>query len=470
MEMLAKRRGYGHFIKWVVRLSDLLVINFLFAVLYFFFRDFFFQCAYLQKSVIGEMFLWVNFSYFIVISAIDDNISSNIIYFDKIVQKALSFITLYTIVLFVGMTMFGIVDFSWTSWVIIYLLLAALYTTWHVLFRIIIKLYRRKGYNFKTVVIVGSGLNGLDVYADLDSKDYGYKILGIFDDNVGLKKTLPNYIGKLSDVEQFCFDHHVDEIYCTLPGSQEIKILQLLNFAEKHMIRFYLVPEFYKYIKRSLVLDFLQTVPVIGIRREPLELLYNQMAKRAFDIIFASLVLITVFPLMYIVLGSIIKLTSRGPVFFKQKRTGLQGKVFDCYKFRSMALNDAADSVATVKNDPRITTVGAFMRKTSIDEFPQFINVLKGDMSVVGPRPHMIRQTQLYTGLIDKFMIRHLVKPGITGWAQISGYRGETKMITQMEGRFKKDVWYLENWTFFLDLKIIFVTVLNLFRGEDNAY
>jgi putative colanic acid biosynthesis UDP-glucose lipid carrier transferase len=470
MEMLAKKKGYGHFIKWVVRISDLLIINLLFIVLYVFFRDFFFKCACLPKSVIGEIFLWANFSYFLVISLIDDNISSNIIYFDKIVNKALSFITLYTIILFAGMTLFNIVDFSWASWAIIYLTLAVMYITWHVLFRIIIKLYRRKGYNFKSVVIVGSGLNGLDVYSELNSKDYGYKILGIFDDNAGLKKSIPDYIGKLADVEQFCFDNHVDEIYCTLPGNQETKILQLLNFTEKHMMRLYLVPEFYKYIKRSLVLDFLQTVPVIGIRREPLELFYNRLAKRALDVIFSSFVLLTVFPLMYLIFGAIIKLTSRGPVFFKQKRTGLQGKVFDCYKFRSMVLNGDADSIATVKCDPRITKVGAFMRKTSIDEFPQFINVLKGDMSVVGPRPHMIQQTQLYAWLIDKFMIRHLVKPGITGWAQVSGYRGETKMITQMEGRFKKDVWYLENWTFILDLKIIIETVLNLFRGEDNAY
>jgi putative colanic acid biosynthesis UDP-glucose lipid carrier transferase len=173
---------------------------------------------------------------------------------------------------------------------------------------------------------------------------------------------------------------------------------------------------------------------------------------------------------MYIVFGIIIKITSHGPVFFKQKRTGLQGKVFDCYKFRSMRINGSADSVATIKSDPRITKIGAFMRKTSIDEFPQFINVFKGDMSIVGPRPHMIQQTKLYTGLIDKFMVRHLVKPGITGWAQVSGYRGETKTIEQMESRFRRDVWYLENWTFILDLKIIIVTAINLFKGEDNAY
>ncbi|GAB6013134.1 undecaprenyl-phosphate glucose phosphotransferase [Viscerimonas tarda] len=469
--MISKKEGYGYLIKWLVKLGDLIVINLLFILLYAFFRDFFFENIRLQKSEIGEIFLLINLSYFVIVSIVNvDDISFNIIFFDKIIQKAISFISLYAITLITGITLLNLLNFSWISCLIIYLVLAAIYTSWHVLFRIMLKIYRNRGYNYKLIVIVGGGLNGMTVYKELDSSDYGFKVLGVFDDNTSLKKSLPNYIGKISDVEQFCFDNHVDEIYCTLPGSQETKILQLLNFAEKHMIRFYLVPEFYKYVKRGLVLDFLQTVPIIAIRKEPLMSLHNRLIKRTFDILFSSIVLIAIFPLILVIFGAIIKISSPGPIFFKQRRTGLQGKVFDCYKFRSMRINGDADTVATVKADPRITKIGAFMRKTSIDEFPQFINVLKGDMSVVGPRPHMIQQTKLYVGLIDKFMIRHLVKPGITGWAQISGYRGETKTITQMEGRFKSDVWYLENWTFLLDLKIIIVTVLNLFRGEDNAY
>ena len=471
MELISKKEGYGHLIKWLVKLGDLILINLLFVIFFGFFQHFFFNCASLQKNEIGEIFLLINLSYFIVASIINLNdISSNIIFFDKIVQKALSFITLYTIILVTGLTLVNVLEFSWTSWLIIYLILTTLYILWHVLFRVILKSYRGKGYNFKSIIIIGGGLNGINVYKELSSSDYGFNFLGFFDDNANLEKSLPNYIGKISDVEQFCFENQVDEIYCTLPGNQETKILQLLNFAEKHMIRFYLVPEFYKYVKRSLVLDFLQTIPIVRIRKEPLIFIHNRFIKRAFDILFSLTVLITVFPAMYLIFGAIIKITSPGPILFKQKRTGLQGKIFNCYKFRSMKLNSYADSIATVKADPRITKVGAFMRKTSIDEFPQFINVLIGNMSIVGPRPHMIQQTELYAGLIDKFMIRHLVKPGITGWAQVSGHRGETKTITQMEGRFRKDVWYLENWTFILDVKIVIVTVLNLFRGEDNAY
>ena len=236
------------------------------------------------------------------------------------------------------------------------------------------------------------------------------------------------------------------------------------------MIRFFLIPDFYGYIKRKLVLHSLQSIPVIAIRPEPLQKIYNRILKRAFDIAFSLVVVITILPIVYIVFGLLIKLTSKGPILFRQQRTGLHGKVFTCYKFRTMVLNEEDNSQTTWRKDPRITAVGAFMRRTSIDELPQFINTLIGNMSVVGPRPHMIQQTDLYNQVIDRFMIRHLIKPGITGWAQISGYRGETRTIEQMESRFKKDVWYLENWSFALDIKIIAVTIYQLIRGDENAF
>jgi putative colanic acid biosynthesis UDP-glucose lipid carrier transferase len=209
---------------------------------------------------------------------------------------------------------------------------------------------------------------------------------------------------------------------------------------------------------------------LLTIRTEPLQLPHNRFLKRSFDITFSSFILLFIFPALFIIAGSLIKLSSKGPILFKQKRTGLYGKVFKCYKFRTMMINQAADTQQATKNDPRTTKIGGFLRKTNLDEFPQFINVLLGDMSVVGPRPHMLKHTEQYSKLIDKYMIRHLIKPGITGWAQMTGYRGETRTLEQMEGRVKRDVWYLENWSFFLDLKIIVVTLLNMFKGESNAY
>ncbi|MFR9165332.1 MAG: undecaprenyl-phosphate glucose phosphotransferase [Dysgonomonas sp.] len=470
MEIKKQNEGYGHLIKWLVKIGDILVVNLFFFALYIFLNEVLHKNIVMEKSEMGEFMLLVNLSYFVAISIIDVNVSMNILFFDKILQKSFSFVSLYMLVLITGVTLFNIIEVKWIYWLYIYLLLIFFYTTWHVIFRVILKAYRKRGHNYKRVIVVGGGLNGVNVYKELSSDVYGYRVLGYFDDNPYSNNILPNYLGNISKVEQFCIDNGIDEIYCTLPGNQESKILNLMNFSERNMIRFYLVPEFYKYIKRRLLLTSLQTIPVVAIREEPLQSLSNRIIKRSFDLIFSSVVLVTIFPVIYIIFGTLIKVTSPGPIFFRQQRTGLGGKTFDCYKFRSMRINREADVKATVKSDPRVTKVGQFMRKTSIDEIPQFINVFLGNMSVVGPRPHMIQQTQLYEGLIDKFMVRHLAKPGITGWAQVTGYRGETRTIDQMEGRFKRDVWYIENWSFFLDIKIIVVTILNLFRGEDNAY
>jgi putative colanic acid biosynthesis UDP-glucose lipid carrier transferase len=163
-------------------------------------------------------------------------------------------------------------------------------------------------------------------------------------------------------------------------------------------------------------------------------------------------------------------MTSPGPVYFKQLRNGMNGKEFTCLKFRSMRVNADAGKVQATKDDPRKTKFGTFMRKTSIDELPQFINVLRGDMSLVGPRPHMLSHTKEYSALINKYMVRHLVKPGITGLAQVTGFRGETKELSQMEGRVRQDIWYVENWSFFLDIRILFLTVYNAIRGDKQAY
>jgi putative colanic acid biosynthesis UDP-glucose lipid carrier transferase len=217
-------------------------------------------------------------------------------------------------------------------------------------------------------------------------------------------------------------------------------------------------------------LESIESLPVMAVRNEPMQAFHNRVIKRAFDIVFSTIFLLTIFPVLYVIFGILIKMSSPGPIIFKQTRTGIYGQDFDCYKFRSMHVNDLADKKQAEKHDPRITKIGYFLRRSNLDELPQFFNVLKGDMSVVGPRPHMLKHTELYSSIIDKYMVRHLIKPGITGWAQVNGYRGETKTMEQMEGRVRSDVWYLENWSFILDLKIVLVTILNMFHGEKNAY
>lgn len=465
------KNNYNFPIKFFVRSGDLVVIN-LFFILFYKISSNLTDTDFSYHNIeLAETFLLINLIYFIASSIVENRIWHNIIFFDKVVQQSVSFISLYFLLFTVGVVLLHSVEFKWTNWVFAFIGLLFTYTVWHITLRIILKLYRRQGYNHKNIVIIGGGKTAIGVYNELKSSEYGYNVLGIFENKTDTTdlNAIP-ILGNIQQIEKYCTENKVDEVYCTLPNSEETTIVRLINFAERNMIRFYLVPQFHDYIRRQMTLSALQSIPVMTIRFEPLQVLSNRIIKRCFDILFSSIVCITILPLACIVFGILIKLTSKGPVLFKQKRTGLEGKEFVCYKFRTMDLNDIADETTAVNNDPRITKIGAFMRKRSIDELPQFFNVLTGNMSVVGPRPHMLKQTELYNQLIDKFMIRHLIKPGITGWAQISGYRGETKTVEQMEGRFRRDVWYLENWSFVLDLKIIFVTIVQLIKGDEKAY
>ena len=463
---LNKKEGF--LIQWLIGIGDLIVLNLLFFVVYYELGSYYTSAI---ASNIREVVLLLNFCYFFSLYFVPLQVHLAIVYIDKIVQRAFVLVTFMMFLFATCLIFLNVGDVLATFLVVYYLSSVVVFSLLRVIVRMTLKMYRRKGYNFKRVIIVGAGKNGMELYRLMKNDlSYGFNILGFFDDNIALKAVLPNYLGMTHQVEDFVLANDVDEIYCTLPGTNDEKILRLMNFSEKHMIRFFIVPEFYRNIKKSLVMEMIETMPVLTVRREPLQAVYNRALKRSFDILFSSIVLVTLYPIMYIVIGLMIKLTSPGPVLFRQMRTGLYGKDFKCYKFRTMRVNAEADLVQAAKDDPRKTSIGDFLRRTNLDEFPQFINVFLGDMSVVGPRPHMLKHTEQYSALIDKYMIRHLVKPGITGWAQVTGYRGETRTIEQMEGRVKRDVWYIENWSFFLDLKIIVVTVLNMFKGEKNAY
>jgi putative colanic acid biosynthesis UDP-glucose lipid carrier transferase len=318
------------------------------------------------------------------------------------------------------------------------------------------------------VIILGAGLVGQKIYEELTGNAYlGVDVLGFFDD----KLPKDNYIlGALDDVKKYIKDHQVTTIYCTLPLSARNKIIDFLNFAELNVITFHIVPSIGYYIQVPVVVQTVGNMPVFSLRRVPLSNFHNAAIKRGFDIVVSLVFLVTLFPVIYIILSIVIKLSSPGPVFFVQERTGENGRVFKCYKFRSMHCSSDAHTKQATANDVRKTRVGNFIRRTNLDELPQFINVLKGDMSIVGPRPHMLHHTSRYSQLVNKYMVRHFIKPGITGWAQITGFRGETKEVAQMEGRIKKDIWYIENWTLLLDLEIIIKTFLLFFKGDKKAY
>lgn len=393
---------------------------------------------------------------------------------EKIVVNLIYFIIVYMMLLiamlsFVDVNMLSL-KFVLVTSSIIWLLLVV----WRLSCRVLVKKIRTLGRNSRTIIFVGASQNMVDLYREiLNDPSTGYKVLGYIDnsknDSLG---SLP-YLGDMSVLYDYLTENHtnIDMLFYASTSSDVDNARKLINFCDNHIIRFYQVPNLYSYFRRELKLELMGDIPVLYVREEPLLNPFNRFIKRSFDIVAACLFLFTIFPFVYIIVGTIIKITSPGPIFFKQKRNGLDGKEFFCYKFRSMKVNNDADKVQATKNDPRKYPFGNFMRRTNIDELPQFINVLNGTMSIVGPRPHMVKHTEEYGALIDKYMVRHLAKPGITGWAQVKGCRGETKELYQMEERIEKDIWYVENWSFLLDLRIIFMTAFNMFfTKEENAY
>lgn len=332
---------------------------------------------------------------------------------------------------------------------------------------------RSQGYNFKSYIIVGANDAGERVRKTLSTNlTYGYRFLGFFDEKIDPFAFIPGpVVGSFNDVEKFITAKKVDEMYVALHIDNISVINKLIQICEHNMVRIKFIPDFQLYTKSSKVeISFHESTPVLTFRREPLEFTVNRVIKQIFDICFSLAVILFIFTWLFPIIALIIKLESPGPVFFKQQRSGRDNEAFPCLKFRSMRVNDVSDSKQAVKGDSRITKFGAFMRKTSIDELPQFFNVLFGNMSVVGPRPHMINHTKEYTDLINNYLVRQYAKPGITGWAQVNGFRGETKKVLDMQNRVEFDIWYIENWSLLLDIKIIIKTVVNIFQGEENAY
>lgn len=463
-----KRFGKSRFFSVFVFLGDLFLINFVFFALYC--ADFL-PAEFLRGSLVRQVVLLLNASYLPVFYLIREQHQQRVFEMDKMIRLAFYAIVLHFMFFSILLNFLYLPKLPLKFLASYYFMLYMLVSLWWVSGRIYLKKLRGKGRNFRSIVILGAGRNGVEL-AKTIKKDptFGFNLLGYFDDNLDLKTGDIPLLGRIEDVYDFVEQNNVDEIFCSLPYTQGERILKILDFSERNLIRFYIIPGYYTYLKRRIDMHSLNGIPYFSLFREPLENDLNRAIKRGFDILFSLMVLIGIFPFVFLFSAIAIKLSSPGPIFFKQLRTGLQGEDFYCFKFRTMKVNAEADKLQAQKNDPRKTRLGELMRKTNIDELPQFLNVLKGDMSVVGPRPHMLKHTEDYSQLIDKYMIRHLVKPGITGLAQVRGFRGETKEVEQMEGRVNMDVWYIQNWSMWLDLKIIFQTVFNVFKGEKNAY
>lgn len=334
---------------------------------------------------------------------------------------------------------------------------------------------RAKSRNIKKVLIVGAGELGMSFYKTITAnKQLGYELAGFVDDT---RKSHLNgeYLGKISDMDSILEKNDIEDVVIALPSGAVNKIQEAVLVSEKNAKRVRIIPNYSHLISANFRVTHFGDFPLITIRSTPLDDAENQFFKRIFDVLFSVVLFITVFIWLFPLLALILKLTSRGPVFFKQERWGLHNKKIICYKFRSMVANSHnidrnGKFNQAHKNDPRITRFGKFLRKSNLDELPQFFNVLAGDMSIVGPRPHPIPLNLESKETVHNYMLRHIVKPGITGWAQVNGFRGETKEPGQMQNRVNLDLWYIDNWSFWLDCQIIFQTLMNMIKGDKNAY
>lgn len=450
--MKTKTGRYSGYIRPFSRLLDLIIIN-VFAV-YFFgipvfydFYVFFISCAWF---IIGlNLGFYEVYRYTKVISILNCTLKQGIAF--VICCLALAYFyperdNLYTILLFTTTSVvliFGIKLF-------IYFFLRK--------YRIIF------GGNFRTVILIGKDKNikPLQHFFE-ENPDYGYKLIKIFDCDHE-KNTLPH------EVFSFILDKKIDEIYCSMADLSSKQIEEFIFFADKNLKILKFIPDQKQLLSLNIVFEYYDYIPIIPQRMISLDESLNKFIKRIFDVVFSIIVIVGILSWLMPILTFIIKMDSKGPLFFVQKRNGLNNKEFNCFKFRSMKINEQADIELVSKNDVRITKVGKFIRKTSIDELPQFFNVLLGDMSVVGPRPHMVSVTNAYAERIDKFMVRHFIKPGITGLAQTKGFRGEVETDNDIINRVRYDIFYIEKWSLLLDLKIIVNTVYMILKGDEKAY
>ena len=326
--------------------------------------------------------------------------------------------------------------------------------------------YANRHYN---VLLVGNG-KGADKIFDYTKQHshLGYEMIGVVGDE---SDTVINRIGGLNDLGNILDSRQIDEIFISLPQQREEEIKTAIKTADLRGVRVNLVPETPLYVGQnyhSYALD--SSMPVYQLRKSPLDKFRNYLLKKSFDVIFAAAVMVLLSPIL-LVIAILIKLDSKGPILYAPIRKGEAGTTFRCLKFRTMSECDdpANGTKSTVKNDPRITRIGKFLRRFDLDELPQFINVLRGEMSVIGPRPHRVNLQNDFRQIVDEYMIRHYIKPGLSGWAQVNGWRGPTETVRQKTERINHDLWYIANWSFWLDVKIVFLTVFGG-KARQNAF
>lgn len=449
------RNRFSFLIKPLFIILDLLVLN---GILYIIEDSHYISFSFLLYVNI----IWLFASYFNDYYQIKRNTNEL-----KLINLLLKQLIVFTLSFFAYFTLFneGVVvnnQFIVLSNLTIFLSLLKFITYY------LLKIYRKFGKNYRRVVVIGDDYPSKRITEFFKStKNYGYRFFGFFSDE---PSDSIEYLGGVNNVTDYVIKNNIDEIYTSFGVMSMEKQKEIIWFSKSHNIQIRLLPKAKDLFSKNLTLEYYETTPVFHVKELPFELSEVRFLKRSFDILFSLLAIIFLLSWLYPILWIIIKIESKGPVLFKQEREGLNGKNFPCYKFRSMRMNDESDVKSAQKNDSRITRIGKFIRRTSIDELPQFFNVFKGDMSVVGPRPHMTKQSQGFENLIDNYYKRNAVKPGITGLAQVSGYRGEIIKKSDIENRIRLDIFYIEKWSFLLDVKIIIKTITNVFVGDEKAY
>ena len=472
-------------VKWSVIIGDFILFN----VILLFFARFHWRIELWEENQLEVFGLVGNLALVISQLRFSTIIHQRLVGAGDVLQRIMGLTILHAIV---GYVILRVIDYDmpvgWLIWEIntvffVLLIFKRLTERW------LIRLYREAGRNSRMVTLVGSDIELVNIYRKLiNDATLGFKVNGYYGDgnlvdtievvekeegiDLSELKSLEKK-GTISDMLDAMARHEDlqlgDEVYVCLSRRERDVIKKVSRYCDYKVVRFFFVPVSVESIGLNLKRELLDDIEIYTTYENPMQNVGNRILKRTFDIVLSLFFLIPT-ALMFPFIWLMIKIQSPGPILFKQARTGIDGKTFMMLKFRSMHVNKDADRLQATKDDPRKYPFGNFMRKSNIDELPQFLNVLKGDMSFVGPRPHMLAHTEQYSALITKYMVRHFVKPGLTGWAQVTGFRGETKELWQMEGRVKRDIWYMEHWSIWLDIRIIWMTAKTIFIHDKNAY
>jgi Undecaprenyl-phosphate glucose phosphotransferase len=454
---------YSKYLKEINLLGDILFLNTAYFLVYFFSVggiNSLFSSAYFELQLFFNI-AWIVSAYFIKVYD-----TARIASIERVIRKLLNALMLYVVLIFAFL---GIKDGSYFKLFVFYAYCSTSLglTLFNISFVLFQKYYRSVGYNYRKVIIAGYGKISTDLRKYFTyNPELGYRFMGYFDN------TSSNSVirGQVSEIPKISKLLDIDEIYCILPYLDYQEVEQLTKFAEDNFIKIHAIPDYRGFPYKNIEVQLYDVIPVLNFPAQPLEDQLNRFLKRTFDIVFSFLFIVFVLSWLVPLVTLLIRLDSKGSALFKQLRSGINNEPFTCYKFRTMKVNVDSDKLQATKSDSRITKVGAFLRKSNIDEIPQFLNVLKGEMSVVGPRPHMLKHTEEFSKQVDKFMLRHYVKPGITGLAQTKGFRGETNTFYKLKNRIKLDRFYVDNWSLLFDLKIIVSTIFVMIRGDENAY